>query len=127
MATTIDYGVSRTGDRRLVREVEVGSANTLLTSTSQVQVGIHRRLLYAQVYYNGVTTQTGVIFTLDSGAGAAYDVVQSTGAANAQLTTFTPSLLYLIASATPDQLVITCPAGGPGVTANVIMVFEEIS
>lgn len=101
--------------KKLHRHVETGSANTALTVT--VPADVARRLVLVTVKYSAAPTQAGATTTLDSGAGAAYDAVLNTGAANAQTTVYLPAGDLLFGS--DDAIVVVAPAGGAGITAAV--------
>jgi len=101
--------------KKLQRHVETGAANTSLTVT--VPADTARRLVAVLVKYSAAPTQAGVTTTLDSGAGAAYDTLLNTGAANAQNTVYIPAGDLLFGE--DDAIVIVAPAGGAAITAAV--------
>lgn len=115
-------GADDVSGKKLERHVETGAANTALTVT--VAAGAARRLLAVLVKYSAAPTQAGVTTTLDSGAGAAYDTLLNTGAANAQNTAFLPAADFKFG--TDDALVIVAPAGGVGITASVSVYTEGL-
>lgn len=116
--TTLVYGEVFMGAnfRNVERHVITGAANAPVTLSTPG--GRIRQLLYVAVKYSGVPVQSGVTVTLNSGAGAAYDTVLSTGAANAQNTA------YIVPDSnvftTDDDVIdILAPAGGVGLTASI--------
>lgn len=108
-------GTDDVSGKKLDRHAETGVANTALTVT--VPAGKARRLLMVTCLYSGVPTQSGVYTTLDSGAGAAYDVRLNTQAANAQTSVYMPAVELLFGD--DDSITVTAPAGGAGITASV--------
>jgi hypothetical protein len=104
--------ITRQGGR--LRGAEAGTANTQLVSTHSGEKG---DLLMVTCKYSAAPTQAGVTVTLDSGAGAAYDVVLNTGSANAQTTVWQPSAPVPFFA--DDAIVVTAPAGGAVITASV--------
>jgi hypothetical protein len=104
--------ITRQGGR--LRGAEAGTANTQLVST---HTGERCELVMVTCKYSAAPTQAGVTVSLDSGAGAAYDAVLSTGSANAQTTVYTPTVPIPILS--DDAIVVTAPAGGGGITAAI--------
>lgn len=108
-------GTDDVSGKKLERHVETSAANTALTVT--VPADKARRLLLVTVKYSAAPTQAGVTTTLDSGAGAAYDVTLNTGTANAQTTLYQPAQDLLFGD--DDAIVIVAPAGGVGITAAV--------
>lgn len=109
------------GGKKLFRHNEAGSADTQLVVT--VPTGPDRRLVQVLVKYSAAPTQAGVTTVLDSGAGAAYDTTLNTGAANAQNTVYNPGGTIVVGK--DDAIVVTCPAGGGGITAAVTVYTEE--
>lgn len=107
-ATVTDFG------GRFRRYVETGSANTALTMT--VLPGVPFRILDALVSYSASPTQTGAVFSVDSGAGAGYDGALSTGTANARYTAYQPTRLSL---AGDDAFTVLAPAAGGVITASI--------
>lgn len=108
-------GTDDVSGKKLDRHVETGAANAPLTVT--VPADKARRLVLVTVKYSAAPTQAGVTTTLDSGAGASYDVVLNTGAANAQNTVYLPDGELMFGS--DDAIVVVAPAGGAGITASV--------
>jgi len=100
---------------RLIRTVGTGTANTAKTVTSPSEGPL--RLLFTTVKYSASPTQAGVTVTLNSGAGAAYDTVLSTGTENAQANVYAPTGEIIIS---PDDVVdVLAPAGGADITAAI--------
>lgn len=98
------------------RTVATSAANTAQTVSTPADAAI-RQLLYYTVKYSAAPTQTGATGTLNSGAGAGYDTLLSTGAANAQATVFIPDGdMYLLGG---DVLDVLAPAGAAGITSAV--------
>lgn len=106
--------VGYVGGRILNRHTETGSANTELITTLAARSS--RRVVAVIVSYSAAPTQGGVTTTLDSGAGAAFDAVLDTGAANARYSVYHPTDLFI---GKDDALVVTAPAGGVGITASI--------
>lgn len=107
-ATITDFG------GRYRRYVETSGANTALTMT--VNPGVPFRVLNALVSYSAAPTQTGVVFSLDSGAGAGYDGALSTGSANVRYNPYAPTGLAL---AGDDAFTVLAPAAGGAVTSSI--------
>ena len=105
------------------RFIETGSSNTQLVSTLPAP-GQPYRLISVIVAYSNTPTQTGVVTSLDSGAGSGYDATLNTGAANARYTVFqgTNDLIF----GGDDAILVTCPAGGAGITASVSIYIEKM-
>ena len=74
--------------------------------------------------YSAAPTQAGIKVVLDSGAGTSYDSTLHTGTANAQSTVYNPG--GIIALGFDDALVVTAPAGGPGITAAISVYTEDL-
>ena len=111
----------------LQRHYEAGIANTALTATSSVAEGDKasqsKRVIAVYVKYSATPVQTGVVITLDSGLGTAYDTVLYTGSANVQDTFWQPSDLMRIAQ--DDAIKVLAPAAGGVITATVQIVLES--
>jgi hypothetical protein len=104
------------------RHVETGSANTeLVVSVPMSYVG---QVLSVMVAYSATPTQTGVVTSLDAGAGAAYDTTLDIGIANQRYTVYSPPALLVLGP--EDALLITAPAGGAGITASVSVYTAEV-
>lgn len=114
----------RHGDRGSIhRFVETGATDTALTATMPA-IGGPFRLILVAVKYSAAPTQAGVTVTLDSGAGAGYDAVLSTGSANAQTTVYQPSQEMILGS--DDAIVVGAPAGSGVITASVSIYVEKL-
>jgi len=101
---------------RLIRTVATSGANAIGAASSPT-ITDPQMLVMVTVKYSAGPTQAGVTVTLNSGAGAAYDAVLSTGSANAQTTTYLPSAPLIIA---PDDTIdVSAPAGGGGITSAI--------
>jgi hypothetical protein len=109
-------------NRGLLRHAETGSANTALATTIAGFPG--QRLVQVIVAYSAAPTQTGVVTSIDSGAGAGYDATLNTGTANARYTVYNPGGDLVLGS--DDSLIVTCPAGGAGITASVTVYTEQL-
>lgn len=107
-ATVMNFG------GRYQRWAETGSANTALTMT--VNPGVPFRVLDALASYSATPVQTGVVHSIDSGAGAGYDGALSTGTANARYTAYQPERLSL---AGDDAFTVLAPAAGGVITASI--------
>ena len=108
------------GATSLERLSEASTANT--SKSLSTPTGKPRRLIFATVKYSGAPTQAGVTFDLDSGAGAAYDANLSTGSNNAQTSVYIPSDDLIICD--DDVIKVTAPAGGAGVTSQIVIYTE---
>lgn len=113
------------GGGALVTYYGTGAANSADTLTTTA-VGAHKsqRLAYVTCAYSNTPTQAGVTVTLDSGLGAGFDTLFTTGSANARYTVYLPDGdIYLKPG---DALAIAAPAGGSGLTASITVVVEEV-
>lgn len=98
-----------------------GTANQADTLTSGTERA--RKLLYVTCAYSNTPTQAGVTVTLDSGLGAGFDSLLTTGTANARYTNYIPDGdIWLMEG---DAIVVAAPAGGAGLTASINIVFEK--
>lgn len=104
-----------------VRTVGTSAANT--AQTVSVPAGRERRLLYVTVAYSAAPTQSGVTVTLNSGAGAGYDTLLTTGSANARYTTYIPAVPLWLNS--DDAVDVVAPAAGGSITSS-ISIYTEI-
>lgn len=98
-----------------MRDVATSGANAIGTASSAA--GEVRQLVGVMVRYSASPTQAGVTVTLNSGAGAAYDTVLSTGSANAQNTVYLPSAPVFVAA--DDAIDVSAPAGGGVITSSI--------
>jgi hypothetical protein len=107
----------------LVRFYGTGTANQADTfTTTAVPKGGNYRLAYVTCAYSNTPTQAGVSIGIDSGLGAGYDSTLTTGSANARYTNYVPDEdIFLFPS---DSIIVTAPAGGSGLTASIVVVFE---
>ena len=113
--------VGRTQDGRGIwRHTETGGANAILTASKVF--GVCSRILGAYCRYSAAPTQAGVTFAIDSGAGALFDHLISTGTANAQHSLLLASALFI---GDDDAFPIVAPAGGVGITASVSVYTED--
>ena len=104
-----------------VRNVGTSAANT--AQTVSTVTGNVRSLVAVHVAYSAAPTQTGVTVTLNSGAGAGYDTLLSTGTANARYTTYIPAVpLPLLAD---DVVDVVAPAAG-GTVTSAVSIYTEI-
>lgn len=108
-----------------IRFYGTGAAASSDTLTTTAVAAHHRqRISYVSCVYSGSPTQTGVLVTIDSGLGAAYDTLLATGSANATTTVYAPDAdIWLLPG---DALVVTTPSGGGALTAAISVVVEEI-
>lgn len=111
--------------RHIERWVGTSAANTEITLSTTASPSALRRLLYVAVKYSAAPTQTGVTVTLNSGAGAAYDTLLTTGTSNAQSTFYIPGSEVLLMS--DDVIDVVGPAAGGAVTGAVAIYTEIIS
>jgi hypothetical protein len=110
-----------TGYRAMQRTYGTGgaaSSDTLTTPTAG-----RRKLKYVMCAYSGAPTQAGVTVTIDSGLGAGYDCVLTTGSANARYTVYVPAedVVWLMDG---DAIVVAAPSGGGALTAAIVIVTE---
>jgi len=110
--------MSRGNKQRTVGTSAANTAQTVSTPTGAV-----RRLLQVLVAYSNTPTHSGVTVTLNSGAGAAYNTVLSTGSANARYTVYVPNGEVILLE--DDTVDVTAPAGGSGITSSV-SIYTEI-
>ena len=99
----------------------VSGANEALTVSA---TGSRFRLLWVTAKYSAAPTQTGVVVTLNSALGAAYDTALSTGAANTQANTYIPSGNIIIEQG--DAIDVLAPAAGGVITSAVVVCCEFI-
>lgn len=95
----------------------VGTSAADTAQTVSTTVGRHVRILFITAKYSAAPTQTGVTVTLNSGAGAGYDTLLTTGTANTQNTVYFPSEPLVLAD--DDTLDVTAPAAGGVITSSV--------
>ena len=100
----------------MIRTVGTSAANTAQT-VSTANVSSVQELVMVTVAYSAAPTQTGVVITLNSGAGAGYDVALSTGSANVQDTAYLPSAPIFINA--DDVIDCLAPAAGGAITSAV--------
>lgn len=105
------------GPTSVERLSEASAADT--AKSLSTPVGKVRRLIFASVRYSAAPTQAGVTFNLDSGAGAAYDAILSTGSANALTSVFIPPHDFIIAD--DDIIKVTAPGGGGVITSQIVI------
>lgn len=101
-----------------------GASTADAAVTVSTTTGTHLRIHYYTVKYSAAPTQTGVLATLDSGIGAAYDTQLVTGTANVQnvFYQFNPPLVIC----EDDQLDVLAPAAGGVITSAVAIYGERI-
>lgn len=109
------------------RWVGTSAANTAQTISTSV-AGVARRLLWVSVLYSATPTETGVIITLNSGAGSGYDTPLKTFAANTQANFFPlytdPQTVVIL----PDDAIdVLAPAAGGVITSTVIIYTQKLS
>lgn len=121
MATVVATRTQSKNGRNFERWYGVSASNTIITMSTTVAPGVLRKLISVTATYSGAATQAGVTVTLDSGLGASYDSILSTGTANALTTFYNPTAEIILF---PDDIIkVDAPAGG-AVTCNVIIVTE---
>ena len=101
---------------RLIRTVATGTANAITAASSPDIDGV-QQLVMVTAKYSAAPTQAGVTVTLNSGAGAGYDTLLTTGTANAQNTVYIPAAPVFIAE--DDVIDVSAPAGGGVITSSV--------
>ena len=100
---------------RIIRSTGTSTANAI--GTASTTTGEVLELVMVTVAYSAAPTQAGVTTTLDSGAGAAYDTLLNTGTADARYTAFLPTApIFIMAD---DQIDVSAPAGGAGITSAI--------
>lgn len=109
-------------ERHIERWYAPSAAATDITMSTTVVPAVLRRLLYVTVKYATAPTQAGVTVTLNSGAGAAYDTLLTTGTANALNTFYLPGSEVLMMS--DDVIDVVAPSGGGAIVANVAIYTE---
>lgn len=98
------------------RVAATSAANGVGTAASPVNP-IPLFLKYITVKYSGTVTQN-VTVTLDCGAGPAYDcLLQTIAISSGTQGTYFPAVPLPIAA--DDQIVVSAPAGGVGVTSSI--------
>lgn len=100
----------------LVRTVGTGTANAITAVSTPTATGTFQ-LVMVTAKYSGAPTQAGVTVTLNSGAGAGYDTLLTTGTANAQNTVYIPAAPIFLAA--DDVIDVSAPAGGGSLTSSV--------
>jgi hypothetical protein len=100
-------------------------ANGIGTASTSGGLGKKYRLLSVFTAYSAAPTQAGVTVTLNSGAGAGFDVVLNTGTANARYTNYIPGGELIIGP--DDQIDVSAPAGGGVITNSTTIYCEELS
>lgn len=107
---------------KLKRIVGTGTSGNALT-VSSVADGKYR-LIGVTCAYDGSPTQTGVLVTLNSGAGGAYDCVLLTGSANARYTFLQPTQEFIIND--DDVIDVLAPAAS-GRIASIAIYLEKVN
>jgi len=104
---------------------QADSLNTGTTPTAGFHgTGGVRRVVYAACHYDDTATQAGVTFTLDSSLGTAFDVLLTTGSANAEDSVYSPDEeIWLMPG---DEFHVAAPAAGAGVNASIVIVLEGV-
>jgi hypothetical protein len=109
------------------RWVGTSAANTAQTISTSV-AGVARKLLWVSVYYSAAPTETGVIVTLNAGAGAGYDTPLKTFAANLQANFFPLSTDPETVVILPDDAIdVLAPAAGGAITSTIIIYTQKMS
>ena len=104
------------------RHSQASAANAAQTVTV---TGRRYRLMLVTCKYSAAPTQAGVTIGVDSGVAAAYDATFLTGSANAQTTVYVPPMDMVINA--DDGWTITAPAGGVGITSQIVVYVEVMS
>lgn len=110
-----------TGYKALTRTYGTSAAASSDTLTSP-STG-RRRLKYVTVAYSGTPTQAGVTISIDSGLGAGYDCVLTTGSANARYTVYVPAE-DVVTLLDGDAVLVSAPSGGGALTSAIVIVTE---
>lgn len=83
------------------------------------------KVLYVTTKYSASPTQTGVLSTLNSGLGAAFDTQLNAGSANTQNNFWMPDGELILEPG--DALDVLAPAGGGVITSSVVIACEVLS
>lgn len=121
MAVTVANS-ALSGAVALERWTETGTANTQLVTGTTTTDAYVRKLVWVGVKYSAAASVTAVV-SLDSGAGAAFDHVLASMVISAGTDgIYIPDEDLEILET--DAIVVTCPAGGVGITASVSIYTE---
>jgi len=105
-----------------VRAIGTSAANTLQTVSTATEPC---KVLFVTVHFSAAVTQD-VTCTLNAGAGAGYDTVLETiSLVNAQDGVWFPDSDVIIRN--DDQLDVTAPAGGAGVTSAIMIYTQPVA
>lgn len=108
--------------KKITKDGEATSAaNT--TQTVSTTPGRLKKLVQVTVKYSAAPTHSGITVTLNSGGGAAYDAELTASAANDQDFVYVPNPPITITQ--DDQVDVSAPAGGAGITSSVVIEVEE--
>ena len=121
------YTAWRGAGGAIERWVGTSAANTAQTISTNAD-GMARRLLSVYAYYSTTPTETGVVITLNSGAGAGYDTPLKTFAANTQANfwpLYTDPTLTVIGG--DDAIDVLAPAAGGVITSIVVIYTQRLS
>ena len=97
---------------------QTDTATTTAVAKTKLQ-----KLCYVAVKYSAAPTQAGVTVTLDSGEGAAFDILLYTGSANAQNNMYVPDRDIVLMQG--DAILVSMTAAGGVITATTTVVLEE--
>ena len=115
--------VARKGKSPLYILYGKGADNSADTLTAAVPGAKAMKLMWSSIAYDGTATQAGVTWTINSFAGTDYDVLLSTGSANAEENLYLPDGEVWLHPG--DSVDATAPAGGAGVGAACMVVLSE--
>ena len=105
----------------------VGTSGAATAQTVSTPLGSPKRLLQVLIAYSAAPTYTGTSLkiTINSGAGAGYDVLLDVGADNIRYKTYIPDGKVILKE--DDTIDVVAPAGGGVITSSVSIYTEEIS
>lgn len=122
MAVITPATVSSGGYKPVTTTYGTSGSNTDGT-LSTAAITTPSELIAVLVNYSGAATQAGVTTVLNSGLGSGYDATLNTGSADAQLTTYLPSVP--IPLQVGDAIDVTALAGG-AVTAAIQIITRAL-
>lgn len=122
------YTAGRAKGGAIERWVGTSAANTAQTISTSTTDGICRRLLLVSAQYSAAPTETGVIITLNSGAGTGYDTALKTFAANTQANFWPLSTDQQMVVILPDDTIdVLAPAAGGVITSTVVIYTQRLA
>ena len=106
--------------RRVIGTSGAAAAQTVSTTKKSP-----KRLLQVLIAYSAAPTYTGTSLkiTINSGAGAAYDVLLDVGANNGQYKTYLPDGKVVLKE--DDIIDVVAPSGGGAITSSISIYYDE--